>query len=138
VIFGRIIGVDFGARLGYNGAPSGVSTASVSDPLSEELSATNALTLQNLQVSLVQPGNDAADPVPGSPNPSGVEFRFIDQNNNVNLCSVPPGSSNCSLAVVGTIPSGSLLGVAIDVGPGAVGLLPGYTPDVVFNYQAIP
>ena len=139
VIYGRIIGVDFGARLGYNGAPSGISTGSVSDLLSEQLSATNALTLQNLQVSLVQPGSDTADPVPGAPNQSSVGFLFVDQDGNVNVCVIPPGASTCSLAAVGTIPSGGLLGVGVNLEGGpATGLLSGYTPDVVFNYQAIP
>ncbi len=139
VIYGRIIGVDFGARLGYTGAPSGISTAGTTDLLSEELSATNALTLQNLQVTLVLPGSDTADPVPGAPNQSSVSFLFVDQNGNVNLCLIPPGASACSLAAVGTIPSGGLLGVGVGIQGGPLpGLLTGYTPDVVFNYQAIP
>ncbi len=137
VIYGRIIGVDFGARSSYTGAPSGVSTAGTTDVLSEQLSATNALTLQNLQVSLVQPGGDAADPVPGAPNRSSVNFVFVDQNGNVNGCSIAPGASTCTLAAVGAIPSGSFLGLAVDLA-GLSGQLAGYTPDVVFNYQAIP
>jgi hypothetical protein len=67
-VYGRIIGVDFGTSFGYVGAPSGVSTASTGgDLLSEELSANSAFVLQNLQVQLVQPGSDAADPVPVPP-----------------------------------------------------------------------
>ena len=32
-VYGRITGIDFGAQFGYQGAPSGVSTASVTDLL---------------------------------------------------------------------------------------------------------
>jgi Collagen triple helix repeat (20 copies) len=137
-VYGRIIGVDFGARSGFTGAPSGVSTAGVSDVLSEQLSATSALTLQNLQVTLVQPGGDSADPVPGTPNQSSVIFLFVDQAGNVNGCTIPPGAATCSLAAVGTIPSGSLLGVGLTLQGVPPGQLTGYTPDVVFNYQAVP
>ncbi len=138
VIYGRIIGVDFGARSEDTGAPSGVSTAGVSDVLSEQLSATSALTLENLQVTLVQPGGDSADPVPATSSQASMTFLFIDQDGNVNGCSIPPGAATCSLAAVGTIPAGSLLGVGLGLEGPPPGQLTGYTPDVVFNYQAIP
>jgi hypothetical protein len=140
-VYGRIIGVDFGARNLYLGAPSGVVAASTSDLLSEQLSAASSLSLTNLQVQLVQPGSDTADPVPAqsmSPFPQSVLVLFVDQDGNINGCEVSPGASTCSLSTIGTIPAGSLLGIGVSLRSlgGPPTLLSGYTPDVVFNYTA--
>jgi hypothetical protein len=62
----------------------------------------------------------------------------VDQAGNVDDCEVPPGASTCSLSAIGTIPAGSLLsiGVSLQVVEGPPDPLPGYAPDVVFDYSA--
>jgi hypothetical protein len=141
-VYGRITGLDFGTGFLYRAAPSGVAAAAVesNNTNSEELSATKALTLKNLHVSLVVPvqnGNlltDGPDPVPPgfrvdliffSP---GVVFTNPD-------CFVTGGSSTCAVATVGTLPAGNLL--HLDIVPGFP-VQPGYTPDAIFTYQAVP
>ena len=131
-VYGRIIGLDFGTISLYLGAPSGVSTGSLIDRQGEELSATSAHVLHNLQVQLVQPGSDTADPVPSPPG-NAVTLVFADQAGNLTGCTVFAGASTCSLPTIGTIPAGSILTIFLSVDPT---LLPGYAPDVVFNYQA--
>jgi hypothetical protein len=122
----------------YAGAPSGDSTASVTHEPFEELSATSSLTLHDLQVRLVTPSSSTADPVPAAASGGPVQMliEFIAADGGTIGCHISAGASTCSSPTIDTIPAGSLLLIDLVVTTGgSPGLVPGYTPDVIFNYQ---